>query len=58
MQFQSVAGLCKSNGKKLKSGVTYSTAPDIPLNALALEDERVYEFVRLSGTIWSVGSLA
>lgn len=35
----------------LASGVSYSTQPtDIPYNAQAVEDNRIYEFVRISGT--------
>ena len=35
----------------MASGISYSTQPtDIPYNALMVEDGRVYEFVRQSGT--------
>jgi len=46
----------KGTADSIASGISYSTQPtDIPYNALAVEDGRVYEFVRLSGTC-TVGS--
>lgn len=57
MRMLGLVGAYKSDGKKLKSGVSYSTQPtDIPYNALAYEDGCVYEFVRVSGTC-TVGAL-
>lgn len=58
MRFLPTVGLYwKSAGAgSLKSGVSYSTQPtDIPYNALAFEQESVFEFVRMSGTA-TVGS--
>ena len=51
MKYLSLAGLYNSGGKKMASGVQYSSKPDdAPANALAHEDGRVYELVKCSGT--------
>lgn len=59
MRFLPTVGLYwKDKGAgSLNSGIKYSTQPtDLPLNALAVEGKRVFEFVRISGTC-TVGSL-
>jgi len=63
MRFLPQIGLYKKGtADSLRSGISYTSQPtDIPLNALAVEhvgtgDDRIYQFVNLSGTC-TVGSL-
>lgn len=52
MRYLGLVGLYNMGSpNSLASGVSYATQPtDIPYNALANENNRTYEFVRISGT--------
>lgn len=59
MRFLPLVGLYNkpAGAASISSGVNWATQPtDIPYNGLAVEDGRVYEFVRISGTC-TVGAL-
>jgi len=59
MRYLSLIGLYNkpAGADSIASGISYSTQPtDIPYNAQVVEDSKIYEFVRISGTC-TVGSL-
>jgi hypothetical protein len=58
MRYLSLVGLYNmpTGAASLASGVSYNTQPtDIPYNAQVVEDKKIYEYVRMSGTA-TVGS--